>query len=126
MTREGAPVISFETRVSAGSAHDPAGLAGLAQLVKSLLFKGSTRVGTRDWPAEQTALEEVDQAHGVERASQLLTCLQQDSCSVSRTIEQRDYERSGFSQLDHLAQRVVAEFGFFTLVNQHDTWTKPR
>jgi len=71
-------------------------------------------------------LEEVDQAHGVERASQLFTCLQQDSCSVSRTIQQRDYERSGFSQLDHLAQRVVAEFGFFTLVNQRDTWTKPR
>ena len=69
LPRGGAPVVSFETRVMAGSAHDPEGLEGLSHLVKNLLFKGSTRIGTRNWPAEQAALEEVDQAQEAWRAA---------------------------------------------------------
>ncbi|MCB9916607.1 MAG: insulinase family protein [Planctomycetes bacterium] len=62
LPRSDAPVISFETWVDTGSRHDPPGATGLANLMKNLLFKGSDRVGTVDWPAERQALDELDAA----------------------------------------------------------------
>jgi predicted Zn-dependent peptidase len=63
LPRHDAPVVSFETYVAAGAVHDPAGLSGMAHLVKNMLFKGSARLGSRDWAAESAALAEVDAAH---------------------------------------------------------------
>lgn len=63
LPRKDAPVVSFETRVACGGADEPPGLSGMANLLKNLLFKGSDRVGTRDWEAERRALAEVDAAH---------------------------------------------------------------
>jgi predicted Zn-dependent peptidase len=62
LSRRDAPVISFETWVDTGSRHDPQGASGMANLMKNMLFKGSDRIGTRDWPAEREALLEVDEA----------------------------------------------------------------
>jgi len=63
LPRGGAPTVSFETYADCGAVHDPEELEGLTNLVKNLLFKGSARLGTRDWEAERGALEEVDRAH---------------------------------------------------------------
>jgi len=63
LPRTDAPVISFETHVACGGAHEPPGSSGMANVLKNMLFKGSDRVGTRDWEAERLALQEVDVAH---------------------------------------------------------------
>lgn len=63
LPRSEAPVVAFETHVATGAVHDPPGYAGMAHHVKNLLFKGSARLGSRDWEAESAALEEVDRAH---------------------------------------------------------------
>jgi len=62
LPRTDAPVVSFETYVAVGSAQDPEGMAGLAHQIQNMLFKGSDRVGTRDWSAEEPALESLDQS----------------------------------------------------------------
>ena len=58
--RHQVPVVSFRTYVTAGSAQDPAGKTGLASLIARLAFDGTEAIGTRNWPAEKKALEEVE------------------------------------------------------------------
>ena len=63
LERHQVPVVSFHTYAIAGSAQDPAGRTGLASLVARLAFDGTEAIGTRNWPAEKKALEEVEAAN---------------------------------------------------------------
>lgn len=45
--------------VKAGSKHDPADATGLAHYQEHMLFKGTTELGTRDWPKEKEHLDQV-------------------------------------------------------------------
>lgn len=58
--RHQVPIVSFHTYLTAGSAQDPAGKTGLASLVARLAFNGTEAIGSRNWPAEKKALEEVE------------------------------------------------------------------
>ncbi len=61
--RPEAPVFSFYTLVDAGSADDPQGDSGLAHMFEHMAFKGSTEIGTTDYPAEKVALAKVEVAY---------------------------------------------------------------
>jgi predicted Zn-dependent peptidase len=61
--RPEAPVFSFFTHVDVGDAQDPKGQTGLAHMFEHMAFKGTTRIGTKDWPAEKLALEKVERAY---------------------------------------------------------------
>jgi len=61
--RHDAPVFSYATVVNAGSAQEVPGITGLAHMFEHMAFKGSDRVGTSDWPAEQKALQRVEEAY---------------------------------------------------------------
>ncbi|WP_246301849.1 M16 family metallopeptidase [Granulicella arctica] len=61
--RPEAPVFSFYTEVDAGSADDPQGASGLAHMFEHMAFKGSTEVGTTNYPAEKIALAKVEVAY---------------------------------------------------------------
>jgi predicted Zn-dependent peptidase len=61
--RPEAPVFSFYTLVDAGSADDPQGDSGLAHMFEHMAFKGSTEIGTTDYPAEKIALAKVEVAY---------------------------------------------------------------
>ena len=61
--RPEAPVFSFYTLVDAGSANDPQGASGLAHMFEHMAFKGSTEIGTTDYPAEKIALAKVEVAY---------------------------------------------------------------
>ena len=61
--RPEAPVFSFFTLVDAGSAQDPLNKTGLAHMMEHMAFKGTPEIGTRDYAAEKTALEKVEQAY---------------------------------------------------------------
>ncbi len=58
--RPEAPVFSFYTHVDAGSAQDPLGKTGLAHMFEHMAFKGTDKIGTRNYPAEKAALETVE------------------------------------------------------------------
>ncbi|MFQ5749849.1 MAG: M16 family metallopeptidase [Planctomycetota bacterium] len=57
-----APVAAFHLLVRAGSRNELPGKGGLAHLAEHLVFHGSDRLGSRNWPAEQRALQAADRA----------------------------------------------------------------
>jgi predicted Zn-dependent peptidase len=61
--RPEAPVFSFFTMVDAGSAQDPMAKTGLAHMFEHMAFKGTDKIGTRDYAAEKPALAKVETAY---------------------------------------------------------------
>jgi predicted Zn-dependent peptidase len=61
--RPEAPVFSFFTLVDAGSAQDPQGQTGLAHMFEHMAFKGTDKIGTKNYAAEKVALEKVEQTY---------------------------------------------------------------
>jgi predicted Zn-dependent peptidase len=61
--RPEAPVFSFFTHVDAGSVQDPLGQTGLAHMFEHMAFKGTDKIGTKDYAAEKVALEKVEQTY---------------------------------------------------------------
>src|SRR5437879_5945687 len=61
--RHEAPVVSFNTYVKAGSLNDPNGQTGLAHMFEHMAFKGTPWIGSKNWPEEKKALDEVEQAY---------------------------------------------------------------
>ncbi|HEY3452835.1 MAG TPA: pitrilysin family protein [Myxococcales bacterium] len=57
-----APVFTAYVRVKAGGADEQRGKTGLAHLFEHLAFKGTSVVGSRDWPKEQALLLEIARA----------------------------------------------------------------
>jgi predicted Zn-dependent peptidase len=58
--RHEAPVVSFNTYVNAGSLDDPRGQTGLAHMFEHMAFKGTPWIGSKNWPEEKKALDEVE------------------------------------------------------------------
>jgi predicted Zn-dependent peptidase len=69
--RPEAPVFSYNTFVDAGDVNDPSGQSGLAHMFEHLAFKGTTEIGTNNWPAEKVALEKVEAANQAYEAEYL-------------------------------------------------------
>ncbi len=55
--RHQAPVFSFMTMVNAGSANDQIGTTGLAHMMEHMAFKGTARIGSKDYSKEKPRLE---------------------------------------------------------------------
>src|SRR5580698_1347765 len=62
--RHEAPVVSFHSYVNAGSVDDPSGETGIAHMFEHMAFKGTETIGTKNWPAEKQALDEVEHVYG--------------------------------------------------------------
>jgi len=63
LERKKAPVASFVTYADVGSVQETKGITGLAHLFEHMAFKGSDKIGTKDYARERVALEKVDQAY---------------------------------------------------------------
>src|SRR5919112_433573 len=63
LERHEAPVVAFNAFVNAGAVDDPAGQSSMAHMFEHMIGKGTTSVGTTNWPAEQKALQRVEQAY---------------------------------------------------------------
>src|SRR6516162_5988969 len=61
--RPEAPVFSYTTFVDAGDVNDPSGESGLAHMFEHLACKGTSEIGTTDYPAEKVALDNVEAAN---------------------------------------------------------------
>ena len=105
MQRTEAPVFSFYTIVDAGSAQDPQGETGLAHMFEHMAFKGTTGIGTRDWPAEKVALEKVEEAYAAYRAERYKT--------VGR-------DEQKVKQLEQAWKRAIAQAQQYVIKNQID------
>jgi predicted Zn-dependent peptidase len=58
--RHEAPVVSFHTYVNAGSADDPSGATGIAHMFEHMAFKGTESIGSKNWPEEKKAIDQVE------------------------------------------------------------------
>jgi predicted Zn-dependent peptidase len=58
--REGAPVFSGVVMVRVGGADEQKGKTGLAHMFEHMAFKGSSKLGTKDWEKEQPLLDEIE------------------------------------------------------------------
>ena len=61
--RPEAPVFSFFTHVDVGADREYPGITGLAHMFEHMAFKGTDKIGTKNYPAEKVALEKVEQAY---------------------------------------------------------------
>lgn len=61
--RGDAPVVSFHTYVDVGSVDERPGITGIAHMFEHMAFKGSRRIGTKNWEAEASALAREEAAY---------------------------------------------------------------
>src|ERR1017187_3831960 len=61
--RREAPVFSFFTHVDAGSVQDPMGKTGLAHMFEHMAFKGTDKIGSKNYAAEKVALAKVEKIY---------------------------------------------------------------
>jgi predicted Zn-dependent peptidase len=61
--RHEAPVFSFFTYVDVGADREYPGITGLAHMFEHMAFKGTDKIGTKDYAAEKVALAKVETAY---------------------------------------------------------------
>ena len=85
------PRIYTEVAVRAGSKHDPDRSTGLAHYLEHMLFKGTHRLGSSDWAAEEPLLQRIAEAYEAHRAT--------DDAPERRRL---------YAQIDALSQEAAA------------------
>ncbi len=60
MERHDAPVVAFHSLVNVGTVDDPAGASSTAHMFEHMIGKGTTSLGSTNWPEEQRALAAVE------------------------------------------------------------------
>ncbi len=63
LERHEAPVVSFHTYVNAGSVDDPKSKSGLAHMFEHMAFKGTAAIGSKNWPAEKAAMDNIEHVY---------------------------------------------------------------
>ncbi|MEO8127318.1 MAG: pitrilysin family protein [Bryobacteraceae bacterium] len=63
LERHDAPVVAFHSLVNVGTVDDPAGESSMAHMFEHMIGKGTTSLGTTNWPEEQKALAAVETAY---------------------------------------------------------------
>jgi predicted Zn-dependent peptidase len=61
LERHQAPVVSFLTYADVGGIDEPDGQTGIAHFLEHLAFKGTKRIGTKDYQAEKPLLDRLEQ-----------------------------------------------------------------
>ncbi|MBZ8178760.1 M16 family metallopeptidase [Oscillatoria salina] len=61
LKQETSPTISFVTYADVGGANEPDGKTGVAHFLEHLAFKGTTKIGTTNYQAEEQLLERLDE-----------------------------------------------------------------
>ena len=94
LERHEAPVVSFMTYVDVGSAQEEPGKTGAAHFLEHLAFKGTPRIGTTNYEAEQPLLEQMDSLF-----EQLQTAIANDQPDdVDRLQQEFDQVRAAASE----------------------------
>ncbi len=64
------PRVYTEIAVRAGSKHDPADTTGLAHYFEHMMFKGTDKLGSLDWPREKVLLDQIEHMFETHRKEQ--------------------------------------------------------
>ena len=107
--RHDAPVASFHSFVNAGSVDDPKGETGIAHMFEHMAFKGTEAIGSKNYPAEKAALEEVERIY--DRLDQ-----------THREIAERHEtaEPKKIKALEAELQRAIDKANSYVIPNEYD------
>ena len=100
-----APVVSFVTYANVGGANEPDGKTGVAHFLEHLAFKGTRKIGTTNYTAEQQLLERLDQLAAQIKAAK----------AAGQTTEVTKLEQE-FAQLESEALQYVKQNEFGQIV----------
>ncbi len=93
------PRIYTQVCVRAGSKHDPDQSTGLAHYLEHMLFKGTDKIGSSDWAAEEPLLQQIAETYEAHRRT--------TNAAERRTL---------YAQIDQLSQQAAA----FALPGEYD------
>lgn len=139
MERHEAPTISMYILFRVGSAEEEIGKSGLAHMFEHMMFKGTTSIGTRNYPAEMKIMEELErvvermiqlQAKGPETSSRELQRLQE---RMKQLMEQQSqhmikdefdeiYTRAGGEGLNAFTSNDVTGYVISLPSNKLELW----
>lgn len=107
MEKHQAPVVSFVTYADVGAVDEPDGKTGMAHFLEHLAFKGTTRIGTKDYQAEKPLLNRLEQ-------------LDAEIKTAKADGKQDEVARlqAEFEQVESQAAKLVKENEFFQIVSQ--------
>ncbi len=107
LERHQAPVVSFVTYADVGGADEPDGQTGVAHFLEHLAFKGTTRIGTTDYKAEQPLLDRLD-----ELSAQIKTAKKAGNAAKVSQLQ------AEFNQVETQAANLVKQNEFGQIVEQ--------
>ncbi|GAX35613.1 M16 family metallopeptidase [Nodularia sp. NIES-3585] len=107
LERHQAPVVSFLTYADVGGVDEPDGQTGVAHFLEHLAFKGTTRIGTKDYEAEKLLLDRLEQLDAQIRTAKAND--KQDDLAQLQTE---------FKQVESQADALVTQNELGQIVNQ--------
>ena len=109
LERHKAPVIAFHTYADVGGANEPDGQTGVAHYLEHLAFKGTQRIGTRNYAQEKPLLVQLDQLF-----DQMQTAKAQNNgaklARLQAQFEQVEAEANGYVKQNEMGQ-LVNQYG---------------
>ncbi len=107
--RHDAPVVSFHSYVNAGAVDDPSGETGIAHMFEHMAFKGTEAIGSKNYPAEKAALEQV------ERMYDRVTQTKREAAARHEPIDPKKLEA-----LEAQLQQAMEKADSFVVPNEYD------
>jgi len=107
LERHQAPVVALHTYANVGGANEPAGQTGVAHYLEHLAFKGTQRIGSTDYEAEQPLFEQQDQLFDQIQAAKA----KQDEQTVQALTKE-------FAEVSKQADALVQQNEMGQIINQ--------
>ena len=107
LERHSAPVISFVIYADVGGANEPDGKTGVAHYLEHLAFKGTKKIGTKDYEAEKPILDNLDR---------IFAQIQQSK--IDGKTEEVAKLKADFEKAQNLASEYVNQNEFSKIVQQ--------
>jgi predicted Zn-dependent peptidase len=105
LERHEAPVVSFFTYADVGGANEPDGQTGVAHFLEHLAFKGTTRIGTRNYQQEKPLLDRLDELAKQIRAAKAAK-KEAEVASLEAEFAKVEAEATKFAKQNELGQIV--------------------
>ena len=136
LRRPEAPVVSFMIHANVGGVNEEDGKTGTAHYLEHLAFKGTTRIGTLDYPAERQVLNEMDAVFDqilaaedggdTAKATQLWSQLRGLQEKAASFVEQNKYgqivEQSGGVGLNATTAADATRYFYSLPANKLELW----
>ncbi len=111
LERHEAPTVSFITYANVGGVDEPPGKTGIAHFLEHLAFKGTTRIGTTDYAAEQPLLDRLDDLHREIERKQAANADPEELAALKADFAQLETEANSYAIQNEFGQIVQQSGG---------------